>query len=815
MADKFLNTGGTGGGSITNGSVNIYGATIGADNLDPSAPIKTNSTKQLISSSLDIADTINLQSELDNKNKLDFSEVVSPVAPATDTLRLFAKDNKFYYKNDLGVESLLATSSGGVAGNTWQFSTALSGVPASGVFRFNNSTITEIAVSVINKNGSDQRPILLTLGLGDQILTSNANASNDKLFNITGLPVDNTTWFSIPVVVENQNNSLTYLNTELISFTFYPQANTLQSSFNISSKPQITTLTSNPLQLRYQGEADSDDVLEILNDSGVSKFTVNGNGHVNTSQINLGTTILNEGLIANSSGNLTLNAQRVLYNQPTIDGTVPSQGADVAYVDSKFTGGLLVKNKIVDNYIISNETTAGQSLNASSKNNYLWGGLTGSLLTDQDNNIYIGKASGEKHSGSTSGSVGIGHNALKNNSGLGMNTAIGNASQLGSPSVASTGSGNSSLGRRSLNANITGNNNVAVGEDSMRLATAGFNNSALGFQSLISCTDGSNNIGIGAGAGGGITSGGQNIGVGSFCGTSLTTGSGNTMLGNTSNVSNSNSSFRIALGFDAVGDIDKHCVIGSNIEVESIISIKPGFDSNCDLGTANKNFKDIYLAGEIDINASKLKISSDSTNGIIQTPAGVDIKLIAGGGDINLTGTVNVGDNLSMFPVDAANDKILSSKDLKLVGGSVGAELQFIGEQIRYLGGAISNDNQLATKLYVDRVKPTSLTTNAPASSSYTPEPNIYRQESITSLGIALLINTPGNSGLGGFVDGQKFTLRIKDDGTARALTYSSNYDPIGVIRPATTVANKFVYIGCIYNASSVAWDVVSVAQEV
>jgi hypothetical protein len=66
MADKFLNTGGSGNANITNGTALLFGSSIGADNLDPSQPVKTNSTKQLISSKLDIADINSLQTTLDS-----------------------------------------------------------------------------------------------------------------------------------------------------------------------------------------------------------------------------------------------------------------------------------------------------------------------------------------------------------------------------------------------------------------------------------------------------------------------------------------------------------------------------------------------------------------------------------------------------------------------------------------------------------------------------------------------------------------------------------------------------------------------------
>jgi hypothetical protein len=65
MSDKFLNTGGS-GGNISNGTANVYAAILGAVNLNASMPIKTNSTKQLVSEKLDITDIQNLESRLDN-----------------------------------------------------------------------------------------------------------------------------------------------------------------------------------------------------------------------------------------------------------------------------------------------------------------------------------------------------------------------------------------------------------------------------------------------------------------------------------------------------------------------------------------------------------------------------------------------------------------------------------------------------------------------------------------------------------------------------------------------------------------------------
>lgn len=67
--------------------------------------------------------------------------------------------------------------------------------------------------------------------------------------------------------------------------------------------------------------------------------------------------------------------------------------------------------------------------------------------------------------------------------------------------------------------------------------------------------------------------------------------------------------------------------------------------------------------------------------------------------------------------------------------------------------------------------------------------------------------------------DAQVMWFRFKDDGTPRALTWASGasktYREIGVTLPVITVADKTVYIQCIFNATADRWDAISVAQEV
>jgi hypothetical protein len=80
----------------------------------------------------------------------------------------------------------------------------------------------------------------------------------------------------------------------------------------------------------------------------------------------------------------------------------------------------------------------------------------------------------------------------------------------------------------------------------------------------------------------------------------------------------------------------------------------------------------------------------------------------------------------------------------------------------------------------------------------------------ITAQAAALTIANP----TGTWYQGQDLIIRIKDDGTGRAITWDTNYRAIGVTLPTTTVANKLTYVGVIYNSTDSKWDVLGVSQE-
>ena len=95
--------------------------------------------------------------------------------------------------------------------------------------------------------------------------------------------------------------------------------------------------------------------------------------------------------------------------------------------------------------------------------------------------------------------------------------------------------------------------------------------------------------------------------------------------------------------------------------------------------------------------------------------------------------------------------------------------------------------------------------------SSATPTPTTdYDMFTVTALAAAAEFAAP----TGTPVNGQPMIIRIKDDGTARALTFNAIYRAIGVTLPTTTVISKTMYLGMIYNSADTKWDVLSVIEE-
>jgi len=96
--------------------------------------------------------------------------------------------------------------------------------------------------------------------------------------------------------------------------------------------------------------------------------------------------------------------------------------------------------------------------------------------------------------------------------------------------------------------------------------------------------------------------------------------------------------------------------------------------------------------------------------------------------------------------------------------------------------------------------------------SSSSPTPNVSTTDVyvLTALAAAATFGVP----TGTPTHGERLIIRIKDNGTARALTWNAIYREIGVTLPTTTVISKTIYVGLIYNTTDTKWDVIAVAEE-
>lgn len=80
----------------------------------------------------------------------------------------------------------------------------------------------------------------------------------------------------------------------------------------------------------------------------------------------------------------------------------------------------------------------------------------------------------------------------------------------------------------------------------------------------------------------------------------------------------------------------------------------------------------------------------------------------------------------------------------------------------------------------------------------------------ITAQAAALTLANPSGTS----IDGIGIVIRIKDNGTARAISYGTQYRAIGVTLPTTTVVGKTLYLAGIWNTEDTTLDIVAVGQQ-
>jgi hypothetical protein len=123
--------------------------------------------------------------------------------------------------------------------------------------------------------------------------------------------------------------------------------------------------------------------------------------------------------------------------------------------------------------------------------------------------------------------------------------------------------------------------------------------------------------------------------------------------------------------------------------------------------------------------------------------------------------------------------------------------------ELSYVKGVTSSLQTQLNNLYVPRLQ-------SVVSSAIVTPTNLNDEVVITAQAVSLTLANP----TGTAVQGQSMIIRIKDNGTAQTIGYDTQYRAIGVTLPTTTVINKLVYLGLIYNSTDSNWDCLGVSQE-
>jgi hypothetical protein len=151
------------------------------------------------------------------------------------------------------------------------------------------------------------------------------------------------------------------------------------------------------------------------------------------------------------------------------------------------------------------------------------------------------------------------------------------------------------------------------------------------------------------------------------------------------------------------------------------------------------------------------------------------------------------------------------------ISAAVGTSVQAYDADLTTWGGktapsgtvvGTTDAQTLTSKRVTKRVD--SQTSLAGSPGTYTFDCDSYDHAKITAQAAALNIANPTGTPTGM----QAFILRLKDNGTARALTYGSQFRAIGVTMPTTTVISKTMYFAFMWNDTDTKWDCVAIAQE-
>ncbi len=206
-------------------------------------------------------------------------------------------------------------------------------------------------------------------------------------------------------------------------------------------------------------------------------------------------------------------------------------------------------------------------------------------------------------------------------------------------------------------------------------------------------------------------------------------------------------------------------------------------------GSTDSDAVHVNVAGEIDGIAAK------------GTPTTSDILLIEDVADSNNKKKITIGNlpatsDANAVHVNAANEITAITEKTTVANAD-----EFLIED----SGDSGNKKSIKRKAVVDPIS-----TSTASSATLTVDSDTTEVAVLTAQAAALTIAAPTGSP----VEGQKLIIRVKDDGSARGITFNAIFRAIGITLPTTTVASKITYLGFVYNSTDTKWDAIAVKTE-
>jgi hypothetical protein len=215
--------------------------------------------------------------------------------------------------------------------------------------------------------------------------------------------------------------------------------------------------------------------------------------------------------------------------------------------------------------------------------------------------------------------------------------------------------------------------------------------------------------------------------------------------------------------------------------------------SNTTAGTASSA---AFISTSVNGSMSMGKVSSTYTT--VGTVIQVNDAVISNStnGDISIFN--NVGTGRIKFASNAATtpQMILSETGNLLVGTTSDSTYKL----------DVTGQGRFTQGIVYTRLNPT--TTTVASTATLTPDVSLGDLFTITAQAVGLSVANP----TGTPVNGQKMIIRIEDNGTARAITWSGTQyrASTDLALPTTTIATKTMYLGFIYNSTDTKWDMIA-----